>query len=472
MRSKNFIVAAGLTLGALTASSACSKAQQPPAQKQPPQPLQPAVVTPEERQQYLDAARTSWNFVNSIYQPTTGFAKAHRTYDYVTLWDFAGAMAAHYVARDLGFIDNATYDAHISRALATLTSVDLFDRAAFNRIYDSKTGRMVDNAGQISTLGAGWSSTDMGRLLIWLRIISNRDPKYAPLAAQVVRRLDMNKVLKDGYLTGVDVNAKTGSRQDFIETEMGYQQYASSGFAMWGARVAKEALDIRANAKTANVMGVRLLVDNRGNDRVMSEPYIMLGLELGYRSPELRQQSQRVLDAQMARYQKTGIVTAVTEDAMPDPPYYFYYYSVYHRGQPFTIEGPGDKLYVQNPRWVSTKAAFGWNAVLPNSYTQILLRTVQPAQTATGWGSGVYEGTYKPTGVPSLNTAALIMESALFKLKGTPIFVDAIPTTTPLFQYVAPPQPKAVPTPTPVKNVPVAPVKSVPAKKKAPARKK
>ncbi|HUR00833.1 MAG TPA: DUF3131 domain-containing protein [Gemmatimonadaceae bacterium] len=463
MQSKNLFVAVGLALTAVVTTSACSKAQ-PPAQKQTGQAAQTVVATPEERQQYLNAARTSWNFVNSIYQPTTGFAKAHGTYDYVTLWDFAGAMAAHYVARDLGFIDNATYDARISRALATLSSIDLFDRAAFNRIYDSKTGRMVDNGGKISPLGAGWSSTDMGRLLIWLRIISNRDPKYAQLAAQVVRRLDMNKVLKNGYLTGLNVDAKTRSREAFIETEMGYQQYAASGFSMWGAKIAKEALDIRANAKAANVMGVRLLVDSRGNDRVMSEPYIMLGLELGYRSAELRQQAQRVLDAQMARYQKTGIVTAVTEDAMPDPPYYFYYYSVYNRGQAFTIEGPGDKLYVQNPRWISTKAAFGWNAVLPNTYSQLLLRTVQPAQTALGWGSGVYEGTYKPTGVPSLNTAALIMESALFKLKGIPLFVDAMPTTQPLYAYTAQPQPRpAAPTPTPVKNVPA---------KKAAAKKK
>jgi hypothetical protein len=456
MRSKTLVVTIGLALGAVATSSACSKAQQPPAQNA----AQTVVVTPEERQQFLNAARTSWNFVNSIYQPTTGFAKAHRTYDYVTLWDFAGAMAAHYVARDLGFIDNATYDARISRALATLSTVDLFDRVAFNRIYDSKTGRMVDNGGKISNVGAGWSSTDIGRLLIWLRIVSNRDPKYAPIAAQIVRRLDMNRILTNGYLSGVDVNAKTGQRKQFVETEMGYQQYAASGFAMWGARVAKEALDIRANAKAVNVMGVRMLVDSRGNDRVMSEPYIMLGLELGYRSPELRQQAQRVLDAQMARHQRTGIVTAVTEDAMPDPPYYFYYYSVYHNGQPFTVEGPGDDLVVDKPRWISSKAAFGWQAVLPNAYTQLVMRTIQPAQTPIGWGSGVYEGTYKPTGVPSLNTAALIMESALFKLKGTPIFTDAVPTTRPLFAFVAQPTPRP---PTPVKNVPV---RKTPAKKK------
>ncbi|MFN2637264.1 MAG: DUF3131 domain-containing protein [Gemmatimonadaceae bacterium] len=439
MQSKQLLILSSLFLTAVSASSACSKAQSPPQRAQTPaqqpaiqQPAiqQPAIQQPavsaaaaaQERQLYLNAARTSWSFVQSIYYPSTGLAKAHRTYDYVTLWDIAGVIAAHYVAHELGFINDATYDARIQKALVTLSTVDLFDRAAFNRIYDSRTGRMVDNGGKISATGAGWSSTDIGRLLIWLRILAMKQPKYAPLANQIVRRLDMSKVLDDGYLRGLDVNPKTGARDDFIETEMGYQQYAAAGFAMWGAKINPSALDVDDNASVINVLGVRLRVDSRGNDRVMSEPYIMTGLELGYRSPALRQQAQRVLDAQMARYQRTGIVTLVTEDAMPDPPYYFYYYSVYHRGKTFTIEGPGDKLYVETPRWVSTKAAFGWNAVLPNSYTQLALRTVQPAGFPTGWGSGVYEGTSKPAAVASLNTAALIMESALYKIRGRPIF--------------------------------------------------
>ena len=156
----------------------------------------------------------------------------------------------------------------------------------------------------------------------------------------------------------------------------------------------------------------------------MSEPFIILGMETGFRSPQLGRQAAQVLAAQMARYQRTGIVTAVTEDALPDPPHYFYYYSVYHRGKSFVVEGPGDNKYVERPRWVSSKAAFGWNAVLPNAYTQLVLRTVRPAGTPNGWGSGVYEDTLQPTGVPSLNTAALIMESALYKTRGRPILAN------------------------------------------------
>ena len=378
-------------------------------------------VTPQERQLYLDAARTSWNFVNSITEPSTGLARAHATYSYVTLWDIAGVIAANYVAHELGFINDAVFDAHIGRILSTLSALDLFDRRAFNRIYDAKTGRMVDNAGKISSIGAGWSSVDIGRLLIWLRVVSNKQPKYAPLANQIVKRLDMSKLLSDGYLQGLEVDPKTGRRKTFTESEIGYQQYALSGFALWGAKVNPDGLDVREDINVVNVFGVPVLTDSRGNDRVMSEPFIMLGLEPGYRSTALQRQAGQVLAAQAARYQRTGIVTAASEDALPDPPYYFYYYSIYHRGKSFTIEGPGDNLYVERPRWVSTKAAFGWNAVLPSTYTALVLRTVQPARTPNGWGSGVYEGTLKPTGVPSLNTAALIMESALYKIRGRPI---------------------------------------------------
>jgi uncharacterized protein DUF3131 len=425
MRSRQLLAAAAILSASLSAFSACSEAQKPPPPKgaQPPaqQPVLAPPITPQERQLYLDAARTSWNLVNRITEPSTGLARAHPNYSYITLWDVAGVIAANYVARELGFINDVTFDAHMGRILSTLATIDLFDRAAFNRIYDAKTGRMVDNAGKISTVGAGWSSADLGRLLIWLRVIANKHPKYAVMARQIVKRIDMSRVLKDGYLQAVDVDPKTGQRDIFTETEIGYQQYALTGFALWGARINPEGLDIRSNVREVNVLGVRVLTDSRGNDRVMSEPYIMLGLEPGYRSAELRREAGQVLAAQTARYQRTRLVTAPSEDAMPEPPWYFYYYSIYHRGRPFVVEGVGVNSYVEKPRWVSSKAAFGWNAVMPSAYTQLVLRTVQPAGTPLGWGSGVYEGTLKPTGITSLNTAALIMESALYKIRGRPI---------------------------------------------------
>src|ERR1700674_3531181 len=211
MRYRKFPFVFSLMMGVVAGTSACSNGGQQPVPgavdtaPAPPPPIVPVVVTPQERQLYLDAARTSWNLVNRITEPSTGLARAHAKYSYVTLWDIAGAIAANYTAHELAFIDDATYDAHIQRILATLSTVDLFDKKAYNRIYDAKTGRMVDNASKISNLGAGWSSVDIGRLLVWLRIVSTKQPKYMPLATQVVRRLNMSKLLDDGFLRGLEV---------------------------------------------------------------------------------------------------------------------------------------------------------------------------------------------------------------------------------------------------------------------------
>jgi len=380
-----------------------------------------ALVLSDEKKLYLDAARTAWSFVQKNYQPATGLTRAHETYANITLWDIGGVIAAHYAAHRLGLINDALYDKRIQRVLKTLATVPLVDNTAFNSTYSSVDGTMVTRAGKPTATGDGWSVTDIGRLLIWLKVLAAENPKYAGQSEAIVKRLDMAKLVQGGYPLGMSLDETTGEKKYFPETEIGYQQYASSGFAMWGAAVAP-ALDMRANSVAVSVLGVPLLADTRKNDRVMSEGFLMSGLETGWFAPAMRDQAVHILAAQEARYKSTQIVTMVTEDAMPDKPYYFYYYSIYHRGRPFVVEGPAENAEVESPRWVSSKAAFAWNALLPSDYTRLAVKTVQPAATpGRGWGSGVYEGTNKPVGVRSLNTAALILESALFAIQGKPI---------------------------------------------------
>ena len=95
---------------------------------------------------------------------------------------------------------------------------------------------------------------------------------------------------------------------------------------------------------------------------------------------------------------------------------------VWHRGRPFVVEGKGENQYVDKPRWVSSKAAYAWYALFPSKYTWLGVQTVQPALRAgKGWDTGVYEKTNKPTGVMSLNTAAIILEASLYKKTGRPL---------------------------------------------------
>jgi len=385
----------------------------------------PPDVPKTESDVFLEGARTAWTFVENNTQASTGLAKAHDTFQFVTVWDIASQIAATYSAHELGIINDANYDGRIRKILSTLTTMPLFDGAAFNRFYDSQNGQMVSRDFKPSSSGFGWSTTDIGRLLIWLRVLAVNQPQYSAQATAIVNRLDMSRLIGWGTLRGVDV-AANGTWSEYAETGLGYEQYGAAGLALWSHR-ADNSLNPTANAQSTNVLGVTVYIDNRGTARLTSEPYMMMGLETGFYAAALRDQAKALLDVQQARYDQTGTVTMVTEDAMPDPPYYFYYYSVYHLGKTFVVEGPGYGTVVQNPRWVSSKAAFAWRALFQTDYTLRTFNTVQPAAiSGDGWGAGVYEGTLKPTGYASLNTSGIILESALYRKLGKPFLSQPI----------------------------------------------
>jgi Protein of unknown function (DUF3131) len=378
-----------------------------------------------EDQLFMNAARTAWAFVENNTQPNTGLAQAHYAFQYVTTWDIASQIAATYAAHELGIIDDASYDGRIRKILGTLASISLFEGAAFNRFYDSQTGKMVSRDYQISTTGFGWSDTDQGRLLTWLHILAVKQPQYAPLASAIVNRLNYSRLIANGTLQGFDV-AANGTRNAYSETGLGYEQYAAGGFALWGHR-APNSLNPTAYATTVDVLGVPVYVDKRGLARATSEPYMVIGMETGWWAPALKDQAWQILSAQQARFDQTGVITMATEDALPDPPYYFYYYSIYHSGKSFVVEGPGMGTVVEKPRWVSAKAAFAWRALFPTDYTLKAFDAVQPAAIdGKGWGAGVYENSLQPTGEASLNTAGVILEAALYHRLASSFVADPI----------------------------------------------
>jgi hypothetical protein len=342
----------------------------------------------------------------------------------VTAWDIASQIGATYSAHELGIITDADYDSRIQKILSTLNTLPLFEGAAFNRFYDATTAKMVGRDFTPSTSGFGWSTTDIGRLLTWLRVLAVKQPQYASQAQAIVNRLNYSKLIAGNTLQGVDV--KSGVRQQYAETGLGYEQYAASGFALWGKR-ASNSLNATANAGSTSIYGVSVPIDRRGTARITSEPYVLLGMENGFYDAALKDQAQRILAVQQARYDNTGVITIVTEDALPDAPYFFYYYSVFHNGKQFVVEGPDYGTYVDNPRWISSKATFAWRALFPTAYTLKAFNAVQPAAIAgQGWGAGVYEVTLKPTGDASLNTNGVVLEAALYQKRGTSFISEPI----------------------------------------------
>lgn len=371
-------------------------------------------------------ARMAWKYVENNTLTSTGLANSVDGFQHVSVWDIASLIGAVYSAHELGIIRDIAYDQRIRQILGTLERMPLYDGAAFNKFYDGTTGQMVDLRFKPTTTGYGWTAMDIGRLLVWLRVLAVNQPQYADQARSIVRRLDMTRLVKNGRIQGMALDSTTGTTRQYAETGLGYEQYAAAGFALWG-HAPMEALDADAHAMVANVLGVDVAVDRRGYGRITSEPYIMMGLETGWYSPTLRRHAAAVLAAQQARHEQKGILTMVSEDHLRDAPYFFYYYSLYNGGRSFVVDGPEAGTFVENPRWVSTKAAFAWRSLVPTSYTHAAVNAVRAAAVpGKGWGAGVYEGSGLPTGETNLNTAGLVLEALAYRRTARPFLAEPI----------------------------------------------
>jgi hypothetical protein len=389
-----------------------------------PEPLRgESPAGPDVDATYERAARAAWAFIDRHDSPQTGLVTAQPTWAYPTVWDIASTLAAYHSAHRLGYIERADYEARSRRVLETLSRARLYNGIAFGRNYDYRTGELVGHDQQPSPNGTGYSAIDTGRLLVWLKIIATDVPELADLAARVANRLDESRIVVDGYLHGETVT-EDGEVLAFQEGRMGYEQYAATGFALWDMTPA-HALSPTTNAVQASVLGVPVTGDRRRLDRLTSEPFVLAGLEVGWSDP-MRDMAWQTLAAQARRFEETGQITIASEDAIALPPNYFYYYCVYCSGEPFVINvhAPGTQL--DEPRWVSTKAAFGWHALLPSAYTWSAVEAVQPAlDPEQGWASGVFEGSGESTATFALNNSAVILEAAAYRRLGRPFLQAA-----------------------------------------------
>jgi hypothetical protein len=389
--------------------------------------VQPAPANnDEEQRKILDAsARTAWNYVKRNTSETTGLARALDSWNYVTIWDIGSNLAAIHAARALGIITDDEYRTRMDKALQTLERMPLYQGAAFNRQYNSRTAQMVDRNQKVSETGFGWSAIDMGRFLVVLKIIEQHDATAAPVVQRIVARLQLPKLVQGGYLAGANRDQKYDNHFEYQEGRIGYEQYGAEALALWGVR-ADSALSFQVNGRPITVMGQPLLGDARRDDMLTSEPFMLTGLELGWTNQTWEEQSRNMLAAQRERHRRTGRITMASEDAIPVKPVHFYYYLVHRNGQHFIVTGPAGETGKGFPRWISVKAAYAWHALFPSDYTWSAVKAVQRAgSTGRGWNAGVYEYSKRPTPMFNLNTAAVVLESVLYIRRGCALMKQA-----------------------------------------------
>ena len=366
----------------------------------------------------IQSAKTAWSYFVHNYNEKTGLVNSVDKFPSTTLWDTGNYMMALISAHQLKIISDEVYHTRLSTLLHTLKSMPLYNALLPNKVYNTQTVTMTNYGNQPSKEGIGWSAIDIGRLLIPLTYIESNQPQYNSAIKAILARWHIAKMTQEGALYGAVV--KDGNVSILQEGRLGYEQYSAKMFATFGIDISN-ALRYDKYLEFVDIDGINVAYDKRdkahsnANNYVLMEPYMLDGLEFGW-DYFSREFSYRLYKVQEQRYEKTNILTAITEDHIDQAPYFIY-----------------NSIYVNKQKWVaidelgnvhnkfkqqSTKASFAMDALYHTPYTKKLVEGVSKLNSERGWYTGIYESDGSINKSITCNTNAIILESLLFKKMG------------------------------------------------------
>ena len=370
----------------------------------------------------LQYARTAWSYFVANENQETGLVSAVNNFSSTTLWDEGGYLMALTIAYRLGLISRSEAATRLSKVLNSFSQIELFRGKLPNKVYNTKSLKMTDYANNETPDGVGWSALDIMRLVSGMLIATQEFPEHLFLAQHLINRWDLNLLVNKGRFQGIAVHGK--AHGVFVqEGRIGYEQYAGLIGLKVGLPVELAAqyipilrhqehhgLQIPGDRRTKKTHGVSSVTT--------SEPFLLEALEYGWRAESLPV-ATGVYQAQKNRFQRTGILTALTEDHIKGEPY-FAYNALLVDYQPF-ISVTAKRANVSDKRGLSTKASFGWWALMRDDYGHQLVQTIQHLQSDRGWYAGLFEADGSPNKILTLNTNAVVLESLHYKAFG-PLF--------------------------------------------------
>jgi hypothetical protein len=368
----------------------------------------------------LAAARVAWRYFEWNTHPTTGLVSSVQGWPSTSAWDLGSSVIAIVAAGELGLLPRADLDARLAAVLGTLERMDLFAGELPNKAYDASTARMTDYANVPAPGGIGFSAVDLGRLVSALVLAGDLHPEARDRVERVLARWNTCRLARDGELHGVHRDGD-GNLRNLQEGRLGYEQYAAKALALLGLDTSRARTYARHLAELP-VLGIPVPHDARDRarfgavDALVTEPWALDALEFGLDAAAVPL-ARRVFEVQKRRWQRTGLVTALSEDHVDRPPW-FVYDAIVADGAPWRTVDPAGKE-VSGLRGVSTKAAFALAALHPDDpYAAVLRSTVNGARDPDrGWFAGVYERGGANRALTA-NTNAVILETILFRRRG------------------------------------------------------
>jgi hypothetical protein len=366
-------------------------------------------------------AKIAWKYFENNYQKNTGFFNSVDAYPATTLWDISSSLHAMMSAYEIGIINKEEFEDKMTKILSSMAIMSLYNDELPNKMYNTFNLKMVDYSNHTSKEGIGWSAMDVGRFLGVVSRIHKFYPMYTVLINQVVSRWDIDKILEDSTLHGIGFNFKDKGVTIVQEGKLGYEEYASKGY-MLNAYDASESLKYTDFIKFEEIYGIEIAADTRevkhhpAYNYVLSEPYILDGLEYGW-DINSRELAYRVYKVQKKRANELGIPVALSEGHIDKAPY-FVYNSIYTNGEKWVcISENGEDA--EEFKSFSTKTAFSWATLYDDDYTTLLIKNIEGLYNEDkGWYSGRYDKDQSINKTLTANTNGVILECINYKLNG------------------------------------------------------
>jgi len=373
-------------------------------------------------EQDMRDAQIAWKYFQNNYQEKTGLYNSVDKYTATTFWDISSSLHAMMSAYQLGLIDSTEFHHRMFKALHSIKSLRLYKNQLPNKVYNTETLAMVDYANHVINEGVGWSAMDIGRFLGAVARIRTYFPEFTPLTDSIVSQWNIDLVLgKDATLHGIGFSFKDRDIKIVQEGKLGYEEYASKGYMINGFD-ASESYRYTDFLKFVDFYGIQIGTDTRevkyhpAYNYVLSEPYILDGLEYGF-DLNSRELAYRLYKVQKLRAKITGRPVAVSEDHIDRAPY-FVYNSVYVNGKKWVcLAENGDPA--DDFKQLSTKAAYAWATLYNDAYSKTLYESIRDLNDPEkGWYAGRYDKNGKINRALTANTNGVILEALAYKKMG------------------------------------------------------
>ncbi len=331
-------------------------------------------------------------------------------YSHTTMWDIASGIAATLALEALELRDHRQTRHELEQVLTTLQHLPLFNGDLPNREYSTKTAKPSGRLSNTSSNGNGWSALDIGRLLIWLKILVQQHPELEAQVQELIDSWNIERITHNGTLFGV--NLYKGREHYRQEGRNGYLQYASEGFKLFDFEVPLDELE--QHLQYVSINGVDIEIDTRNVPFLTTDPYVLSGLEYGI-DPSWNQ-IEAVFLIHKKQSLKTKKLYSFSEDAMNKNPW-FAYNNLYYYGKPWTSVSPSGKV-IENQQIFSYKVAFGMGVIFDDAFSQKLYtKVIEDSVNYRAIPTGIYADGGSNSAF-NINTNSLILVALWYKKRG------------------------------------------------------